>query len=84
MNAERMIHLITHLTAIIILASYSAALVSFLTVETVHLPFSTMQGLIDDNTYKMGVFAGSADYYLLKVIKYAEVFDDIIVYQLIV
>lgn len=67
-NAQRMIHLTAHLTAVIILASYSAALISFLTVESVDMPFTTLQGLIDDNTYKIGVLTGSADYVLIKVI----------------
>lgn len=66
MNIKRTIHLITHLTAVTILASYSAALIRFLAVETVHLPFTTMRGLIDDNTYKMGIYI-EADYVLLKV-----------------
>lgn len=67
-NAARMIHVVTYLTAITIQASYSAALISFLTIKTVHLPFTTMQGLIEDDTYKLGVLTGSADYVALKVI----------------
>lgn len=67
-NAQRAIHLVTHLAAVVILASYSAALTSFSTIEIVHLPFTTMQGLIDDKTYNVGVILGSADYILLKVL----------------
>lgn len=67
MEALRAIHLITYLTAIIIMAAYAAALISFLAIKTDYIPFTTMQGLIDDNTYKMGVVTGSSDHILLKV-----------------
>lgn len=63
----RTIHLITYLTATTILAAYSAALISFLTVKTAYLPFTTMEGLIKDNTYKIGVLTDSLDHILLKV-----------------
>lgn len=73
-----MIHLITYFTIIAILASYSAALTSFLAVKIVFLPFTTMQGLVEDNTYKIGVLKGSADHVLLKVHpELAYLFNDI-------
>lgn len=67
MNAVRMIHLSIHLTGVIILASYSAAVISFLTVEITYLPFTTIQGLIEDNTYKIGVLSDSSNDVFLKV-----------------
>lgn len=67
-DSQRMIHFITHSAAVVILASYSAALISFLTVETVNLPFTTIDGLVRDNTYKLGVQSGSSDLFLLEVI----------------
>lgn len=68
-DAVRFVHLVTYLTAVAILASYSAALISFSTIKSVHVPFTTMDGLIDDDTYKMGVVWNSADHLLLKVRK---------------
>lgn len=67
-DAKRILHLVVHLTSVTILASYSAALTSFLTIKTVQLPFTTLQGLIDDGTYNIGVLTGSADHVLLRVI----------------
>lgn len=69
-NAERTVHLITYVTDVAIMAFYSAALISFLTVETTRIPFTTMQGLVDDGTYKMGVVSGTAEQVILKVVAY--------------
>lgn len=68
-NAVKMIHLIIHLTAITILAAYSAALICYLTIETVHLPFTNVQGLVDDGTYKMTTYT-STDLFTIKVINF--------------
>lgn len=67
-TTKRVIHLVTHLAAVAISAFYSAALISFLTVQIATVPFTTMEGLIDDDTYKLGVLTGSANHILLKVI----------------
>lgn len=67
MNCVRLIHLTIHSTALVIEASYSAALTSFLAVKSVYIPFTTIQGLIDDSTYTMGILEGSVDQILLKV-----------------
>ncbi|XP_019887827.1 glutamate receptor ionotropic, kainate 2 isoform X2 [Ooceraea biroi] len=58
----RMVHFVIHITAVIILAAYSAALVSFLTVQSFVMPFTTMKGLLKDKTYRFGVVGDSADF----------------------
>nr|QNL15103.1 ionotropic receptor 6 [Aulacocentrum confusum] len=61
-DSVRIIHLVIHVTAVIILAAYSAALISALAVKTFIMPFTTMKGLLDDATYRFGVIGASADY----------------------
>ncbi|KAG5331728.1 GRIA1 protein, partial [Acromyrmex charruanus] len=50
------------LTAVLIMAHYSAALICFLTVCTHVLPFQTLEEFTDDGTYKLIVIRDSADY----------------------
>ncbi|XP_012063275.1 PREDICTED: uncharacterized protein LOC105626591 [Atta cephalotes] len=50
------------LTAVLIMAHYSAALICFLTACTHVLPFQTLDEFIDDGTYKLIVIRNSADY----------------------
>jgi hypothetical protein len=43
----------------VIVAAYSAALVSFLVVEREELPFTNYSGLLEDDSYKLGVTKGA-------------------------
>jgi hypothetical protein len=43
------------MTSLVILAGYSASLISSLAVERRHLPFRDLQGLLYDGSYKLGV-----------------------------
>lgn len=61
------IQLVVHVTAVVILAAYSAALISFLAVKVFIMPFTTMEGLLKDGTYKFGVIANSADFSFFQV-----------------
>lgn len=58
----RIVHLSIHLTAVVVLAAYSAALISFLAIKTFIMPFTTMEGLLADGTYRFAVVGDSADY----------------------
>ncbi|XP_048505561.1 probable glutamate receptor isoform X3 [Athalia rosae] len=60
----RAAHLTVHLTSVILIAAYSAALISFLAVQTFTMPFTTMEGLLRDGTYRFGVTPNSAEYSL--------------------
>ncbi|KAG5317735.1 GLRK protein, partial [Pseudoatta argentina] len=62
LDPVRIVHFIIHLSAVVIVAAYSAALISFLTVKTFIMPFTTMDGLLKDKTYRFGVIGDSADF----------------------
>jgi hypothetical protein len=47
------------MTSLVILAGYSASLISSLAVERPHLPFRDLQGLLYDGSYRLGVLDNS-------------------------
>ncbi|XP_011684633.1 PREDICTED: glutamate receptor ionotropic, delta-1-like isoform X2 [Wasmannia auropunctata] len=61
-SSLRVAYFTIFLTAVLIAAHYSAALVGFLTSCTRVLPFQTLDEFIEDGTYKLIVPRGSADY----------------------
>ncbi|XP_071642468.1 glutamate receptor 1-like [Temnothorax longispinosus] len=61
----RIAYLTIFLTAVLVAAHYSAALVCFLTACTRVLPFQTIEEFVDAGTYKLIVLRGSADYDLV-------------------
>jgi ABC-type branched-subunit amino acid transport system permease subunit len=50
---------VTHLTVAVLLAAYSASLVSYLAFRLPILPFHTFSELLNDSTYQLGLHAGS-------------------------
>jgi hypothetical protein len=66
--SARTVHLAVHLTSVILLAAYSGALISILAVQIFTMPFTTMEGLLRDGTYRFGVVPHSAEYNLFSVI----------------
>jgi hypothetical protein len=48
------------MTSLVILAGYSASLISSLAVERRNLPFRDLQGLLYDGSYKLGVLGNSS------------------------
>lgn len=62
-------------SAFILSAAYSAALISFLAVSEDKLPFSSLDEFVEDGTYKFLVLKDSADYDLITVsLKYDYLF----------
>jgi hypothetical protein len=55
------------MTSLVILAGYSASLISSLAVERRHLPFRDLQGLLFDGSYKLGVVDNTFSLDILKV-----------------
>jgi hypothetical protein len=51
----------------VLLAAYSAALISSLTVYRSNLPFEDLEGILRDRTYKLGVLDKSEMYYTVSV-----------------
>lgn len=62
LDPTRMVHLSVHLTAVVVIAAYSAALISYLAIKTFVMPFTTMKGLLEDGGYRFAVVANSAEY----------------------
>ncbi|KAK0098752.1 hypothetical protein PV326_004031 [Microctonus aethiopoides] len=58
----RIVHVSIHVTGVVLMAAYSAALISSLAVKTFVMPFTTMEGLVKDGTYRFGVVGASADF----------------------
>ncbi|KAJ9585857.1 hypothetical protein L9F63_020499 [Diploptera punctata] len=55
----RIVLLTAFLIGYVVVAAYSAALISFLTVQRSELPFTSFRGLLRDGTYKLGVTVGA-------------------------
>lgn len=59
-SACRMIIMTSYVTTTVLLAAYSAALVSFMTVQDFKLPFSSFRELLQLRHYRLGALSGSA------------------------
>jgi hypothetical protein len=66
----------SYFTAVIVLVAYSATFISFLAVRRIVLPFTDFEGLLNDGTYKLGVFPNSAQMYYLEVSSAKDPFPD--------
>ncbi|XP_018371879.1 PREDICTED: LOW QUALITY PROTEIN: uncharacterized protein LOC108766847 [Trachymyrmex cornetzi] len=51
-----------YVSSVIILSTYFASLISYLALNTAQLPFSTLEGYVEDGTYKLLVLQNSAEY----------------------
>jgi hypothetical protein len=58
--SQRVLYLITHVTALTVNTAYAAFLISFLAVQKFSLPFNSLRGLVDIGSYRLGVLANSA------------------------
>jgi hypothetical protein len=56
-----------YLSAVIVLASYSATLISFLAVRTVKLPFNDIEEFLEVGTHKLGALEHSTMINFFKV-----------------
>ena len=63
----RLVYITAYFTALVLLAAYSAELISSLTVYRSNLPFQDLDGILRDKTYKLGVTAKSEMYYTVSV-----------------
>ena len=54
-TSGRIVILTSYMTSLVLLAAYSAFLVSSLSVQPRDLPFRDLQGLVYDGSYKLGV-----------------------------
>jgi hypothetical protein len=60
------------MTSLVLMAAYSAFVISSLAVQHQHLPFRNLQGLLYDGSYKLGVIRNTAYFNMFNVcgIKY--------------
>jgi hypothetical protein len=63
----RLVYITAYFTALVLLAAYSAALISSLTVYRSNLPFQDLEGILMDRTYKLGVLDKSEMFYSVSV-----------------
>jgi hypothetical protein len=61
-TSRRVVVLAVQLTALVLMAAYSATLVSFLAVSRTSPPFRTLRELLEDGSYQLGLIAKSAEY----------------------
>jgi hypothetical protein len=54
--------LTSHVTSLVLLAAYSAFLISSLAVQPRDLPFRDLQGLSHDGSYKLGILENSSSF----------------------
>lgn len=62
-----MVYLTVYLSAVILLASYSATLISFLTVRIINVPFSDLEEFLVVGTHELGTLEDSTVLNLFKV-----------------
>jgi len=57
--ASRIVYLTSYVVSMVILVAYSAALISFLTIQRTVLPFETLEEFLYDGTYSLQVLPGA-------------------------
>ncbi|KAJ4428309.1 hypothetical protein ANN_24328, partial [Periplaneta americana] len=62
----RIVFLTAHLTALVLVAIYSASFTSYLTLRNPTLPFTDFQGFYDDGTYKLSVVKNTVELHYFK------------------
>lgn len=67
MDSSRVVYLTVYLSAVILLASYSATLISFLTVRIINVPFNDLEEFLVIGTHELGTLEDSTVLHLFKV-----------------
>ena len=66
-TSGRIVILTSYMTSLVLMAAYSAFLISSLAVQHQHLPFRDLQGLLYGGSYKLGVLRNSSDFNIFYV-----------------
>ena len=66
-TSARIVMLTSYMTTLVLMAAYSAYLISSLAVQQRDLPFSDLQGLLYDGSYKLGVWRNGSDFNMFDV-----------------
>lgn len=68
-TAIRISVIMTRLVPLMVLSVYSATLLSFVKIRSIHLPFEDIEGLVRDGTFKIGFDNGTFLSNFFEVIK---------------
>jgi hypothetical protein len=60
-TSGRILIFTSYVTSLVLMASYSACLVSSLAVQRHDLPFRDLQGLLHDDSYRLGVLRNTSN-----------------------
>jgi hypothetical protein len=63
----RIVILTSYITSLVLMAAYSAFLISSLAVQHRDLPFRDLRGLLHDGSYKLGVMKNSSYFNMFDV-----------------
>ena len=66
-TSGRIVILATYMTSLVLMAAYSAFLISSLAVQRQDLPFRDLQGLLHDGSYRLGVLRDGYDINMFEV-----------------
>ena len=63
----RLVYILSYTLGLVLLCAYSAAIISFLTVQKTNLPFTNLEQLYHDKTYTVRAVRGSSTLEALRV-----------------
>jgi len=66
-TSGRIVTLTSHMTSLVLMAAYSAFLISSLAVQRQDLPFRDLQGLLQDGSYRLGVLRNGYQFNMFEV-----------------
>nr|CAD7439074.1 unnamed protein product [Timema bartmani] len=56
---SRFVFFLSHITGMVVLAAYSAKVVSLITIRLFQMPFTSLQGLYENEDYELGMIGGT-------------------------
>jgi len=66
-TSSRIVMFASYMTSLVLMAAYSAFLISSLAVQHRNLPFRELQGLLHDGSYRLGVMQNGSDFTMFSV-----------------
>jgi hypothetical protein len=78
-TSGRIVILTSYMTSLVLMAAYSAFLISSLAVQHQHLPFRDLQGLLYDGSYRLGILRNSYQFNIFYVCEINYLFLDYLV-----
>ena len=66
-TSGRIVIFTSYIMAVVLMAAYSASLISSLAVQHLNLPFRDLQGLLHDGSYRLGVMGNGSGFSIFSV-----------------